>query len=188
MLTVAGEFLQINITGFSLYYELSFVQAVIYTRCYATITQIQHLWLFVQYDIFLSCHTLVLILNYMKPKIGEFAEYAKETNMVITKWNHFIFIIFFSTFPKKHSCLEVRYDVSRWSNGKQITVKDLCVFYQLLRVISIMKWYIPIIFVLFAIIFLQSGELFTLTYGALVSQLLKDYENDAEVNKQLDKM
>ncbi|KAK2149848.1 hypothetical protein LSH36_434g00009 [Paralvinella palmiformis] len=33
-----------------------------------------------------------------------------------------------------------------------------------------------------------SGELFTLTYGALVSQLLKDYENDAEVNKQLDKM
>ena len=35
---------------------------------------------------------------------------------------------------------------------------------------------------------LQSGELFTLTYGSLVSQLLKDYEQDEEVNKQLDKM
>ena len=35
---------------------------------------------------------------------------------------------------------------------------------------------------------LQSGELFTLTYGALVGQLVKDYESDAEVNKQLDRM
>lgn len=35
---------------------------------------------------------------------------------------------------------------------------------------------------------LQSGELFTLTYGSLVAQLLKDYENDDEVNKQLEKM
>lgn len=34
----------------------------------------------------------------------------------------------------------------------------------------------------------QSGELFALTYGALVAQLLKDYENDEEVNKQLVKM
>ncbi|OWF47578.1 Trafficking protein particle complex subunit 3 [Mizuhopecten yessoensis] len=33
-----------------------------------------------------------------------------------------------------------------------------------------------------------NGELFTLTYGALVSQLLKDYEDDDEVNKQLEKM
>jgi len=33
-----------------------------------------------------------------------------------------------------------------------------------------------------------SGELFTLTYGSLVTQLLRDYENDDEVNKQLDKM
>ncbi|ESO84171.1 hypothetical protein LOTGIDRAFT_155494 [Lottia gigantea] len=33
-----------------------------------------------------------------------------------------------------------------------------------------------------------NGELFTLTYGALVSQLMKDYENDEEVNKQLEKM
>uniref|UniRef100_H2Y868 Trafficking protein particle complex subunit n=1 Tax=Ciona savignyi TaxID=51511 RepID=H2Y868_CIOSA len=32
------------------------------------------------------------------------------------------------------------------------------------------------------------GELFTLTYGALVSQLIKDYETDEDVNKQLDKM
>jgi len=34
----------------------------------------------------------------------------------------------------------------------------------------------------------QNGELFTLTYGALVAQLLKDYEDDDEVNKQLEKM
>ena len=34
----------------------------------------------------------------------------------------------------------------------------------------------------------QSGELFALTYGALVAQLLKDYESDEEVNKQLVKM
>lgn len=31
-----------------------------------------------------------------------------------------------------------------------------------------------------------SYELFTLTYGAFVSQLIKDYENCDEVNKQLD--
>ncbi|XP_014033685.2 trafficking protein particle complex subunit 3 isoform X1 [Salmo salar] len=34
----------------------------------------------------------------------------------------------------------------------------------------------------------MNAELFTLTYGALVTQLCKDYENDEEVNKQLDKM
>nr|AAX61164.1 Trappc3-prov protein [Oreochromis mossambicus] len=34
----------------------------------------------------------------------------------------------------------------------------------------------------------MNSELFTLTYGALVTQLCKDYENDEEVNKQLDKM
>lgn len=34
----------------------------------------------------------------------------------------------------------------------------------------------------------MSGELFTLTYGSLVAQLLKDYENDDDANKQLDKM
>ncbi|XP_068028629.1 trafficking protein particle complex subunit 3 isoform X1 [Anomalospiza imberbis] len=33
-----------------------------------------------------------------------------------------------------------------------------------------------------------NSELFTLTYGALVTQLCKDYENDDDVNKQLDKM
>ncbi|XP_077976856.1 trafficking protein particle complex subunit 3-like isoform X2 [Glandiceps talaboti] len=33
-----------------------------------------------------------------------------------------------------------------------------------------------------------SQELFTLTYGAMVAQLIKDYESDDEVNKQLDKM
>lgn len=34
----------------------------------------------------------------------------------------------------------------------------------------------------------QSGELFTMTYGALVVQLIKDYQDYAEVNKQLDRM
>jgi len=33
-----------------------------------------------------------------------------------------------------------------------------------------------------------SGELFTLTYGSLVAQLIKDYEEPSEVNKQLEKM
>merc|ERR1711937_603366 len=32
------------------------------------------------------------------------------------------------------------------------------------------------------------AELFTLTYGALVAQLVKDYEDPEEVNTQLDKM
>lgn len=36
--------------------------------------------------------------------------------------------------------------------------------------------------------YLQNSELFTLTYGTLVSQLLKDYENVDEVNKQLERM
>ena len=38
------------------------------------------------------------------------------------------------------------------------------------------------------IVLFQSQELFTLTYGALVAQLVKDYESDEDVNKQLDKM
>ena len=33
-----------------------------------------------------------------------------------------------------------------------------------------------------------SGELFALTYGALVSQIVKDYQNVEDVNKQLEKM
>ncbi|GFV05494.1 trafficking protein particle complex subunit 3 [Trichonephila clavipes] len=33
-----------------------------------------------------------------------------------------------------------------------------------------------------------SSELFALTYGSLVSQILKDYENDEDVNKQLERM
>ena len=33
-----------------------------------------------------------------------------------------------------------------------------------------------------------SGELFSLTYGALVAQIVKDYQNVEEVNKQLEKM
>ena len=34
----------------------------------------------------------------------------------------------------------------------------------------------------------QSGELFSLTYGALVAQLVRDYERDGEINQQLEKM
>ena len=34
----------------------------------------------------------------------------------------------------------------------------------------------------------QNAELFTLTYGALVVQLIRDYEDYAAVNSQLDKM
>lgn len=33
-----------------------------------------------------------------------------------------------------------------------------------------------------------NAELFTLTYGSMVQQLLKDYEDPNEVNIQLDKM
>ncbi|KAG8919155.1 transport protein particle 22 kDa subunit, partial [Tulasnella sp. 408] len=33
-----------------------------------------------------------------------------------------------------------------------------------------------------------NAELFTLTYGALVIQLIQDYEDYSEVNKQLEKM
>jgi trafficking protein particle complex subunit 3 len=36
--------------------------------------------------------------------------------------------------------------------------------------------------------FSQNAELFAMTYGALVVQLIQDYEDYAEVNKQLDKM
>lgn len=35
---------------------------------------------------------------------------------------------------------------------------------------------------------LQNAELFTLTYGALVVQLIKDYEDYEQVNIQLEKM
>lgn len=34
----------------------------------------------------------------------------------------------------------------------------------------------------------QSGELFVLTYGAMVTQLIKDFEEDQDINRQLDKM
>ena len=33
-----------------------------------------------------------------------------------------------------------------------------------------------------------SGELFSLTYGALVAQIVKDYQSVEDVNKQLEKM
>lgn len=35
---------------------------------------------------------------------------------------------------------------------------------------------------------LKTQELFTLTYGAFVAQIVNDYEHIDEVNKQLDKM
>lgn len=35
---------------------------------------------------------------------------------------------------------------------------------------------------------LQNAEIFTLTYGSMVRQLIADYEDVGEVNKQLDKM
>lgn len=35
---------------------------------------------------------------------------------------------------------------------------------------------------------MQNAELFALTYGALVVQLIQDYEDYEEVNKQLEKM
>lgn len=35
---------------------------------------------------------------------------------------------------------------------------------------------------------LQNAEIFTLTYGSMVRQLVADYEDVEEVNKQLDKM
>ena len=34
----------------------------------------------------------------------------------------------------------------------------------------------------------QNAEIFTLTYGSVVRQLVADYEDVEEVNKQLDKM
>lgn len=34
----------------------------------------------------------------------------------------------------------------------------------------------------------QNAELFTMAYGALVIQLIQDYEDYGEVNKQLEKM
>lgn len=35
---------------------------------------------------------------------------------------------------------------------------------------------------------LQNGELFVFLYGALVQQILKDYENIQDVNMQIEKM
>lgn len=34
----------------------------------------------------------------------------------------------------------------------------------------------------------QTAELFTLTYGALVANIVRDFDTDAEINEQLDKM
>lgn len=35
---------------------------------------------------------------------------------------------------------------------------------------------------------IQNADLFTLTYGAMVTQLVKDYEDMADVNTQLERM
>jgi hypothetical protein len=37
-------------------------------------------------------------------------------------------------------------------------------------------------------VFVQSAELFAMTYGAIVTQMLKDYEDVEAVNTELDKM
>ena len=42
--------------------------------------------------------------------------------------------------------------------------------------------------ILFDISLLQSTELFALTYGAFVSELVNDIENDELVNKKLEEM
>lgn len=39
-----------------------------------------------------------------------------------------------------------------------------------------------------SLVLFKNAELFSFTYGALVVQLIKDYEDYAEVNKQLEKM
>lgn len=43
-------------------------------------------------------------------------------------------------------------------------------------------------FLMLASEYVQNAELFTLTYGAIVRQLLTDLEEVEEVNKQLDQM
>lgn len=48
--------------------------------------------------------------------------------------------------------------------------------------------YAPLVTCTFIHRIIQNAELFTLTYGALVTKLLKDYENVDDVNKQLDRM
>ena len=59
-----------------------------------------------------------------------------------------------------------------------------------LPIIPLQAWTRLYIYCIFTLenISLQSAELFVLTHGALVAQLVKDYESDEEVNKQLDKM
>ncbi|CAM0871110.1 unnamed protein product [Alopecurus aequalis] len=46
----------------------------------------------------------------------------------------------------------------------------------------------PLIYLVLSVVNLQNAELFTLTYGAIVRQLLTDLEEVEEVNKQLDQM
>lgn len=45
-----------------------------------------------------------------------------------------------------------------------------------------------VLFINERIFFLQNAELLTLTYGALVTQMLRDFENVEDVNKQLERL
>lgn len=58
---------------------------------------------------------------------------------------------------------------------KIVSQIDSCIFYFIAPVLRMFK--LP-----------QNAELFAMTYGALVVQLIQDYEDYAEVNKQLEKM
>jgi trafficking protein particle complex subunit 3 len=42
--------------------------------------------------------------------------------------------------------------------------------------------------IVISIVYLKDAELFILTYGSLVAQLVKDLEEPGLINKQLDKM
>ena len=49
-------------------------------------------------------------------------------------------------------------------------------------------FFLPTLLDIISLTFTQNAELFAMTYGALVVQLIQDYEDYTEVNKQLDKM
>lgn len=50
------------------------------------------------------------------------------------------------------------------------------------------KFFKSLILVGFIPFLLQNSELLTLTYGAMVSQMLRDFENVEDVNKQLERV
>lgn len=58
----------------------------------------------------------------------------------------------------------------------------------LIRMISILIDFLIFFLLLLSPANTQNSDLFTLTYGSLIAQLLKDNENAEEVNKQLNRM